>query len=212
MTDRHGKARVYCYRGRQAKSCGQPSVLLPLIEEQLDAYLATFQLPEETVAEVVRLHGRAEDQRDDAERRRSEIASRIERLAEMYRWGDITREAYRAERGHLEAELVGLRGATDRAAVLAQAAAVPRGLPAAWEAANPEQRTALDWLVLKSVEVADERVVVVVRQPTFAPFFLAWAEMEGLLGENENGAAEATPSSEIMNGRKRRDSNPRSQP
>jgi hypothetical protein len=35
---------------------------------------------------------------------------------------------------------------------------------------------------------------------------------EGLLEAHNNGANEMTPSSEVMNGRKRRDSNPRSQP
>ena len=32
-------------------------------------------------------------------------AARIERIAEMYKWGDLTREAYRGEREQLEAEL-----------------------------------------------------------------------------------------------------------
>ena len=71
MTDRHDKARVYCYQGRQTKSCAQRSTILEVVEEQLAAYLATFRLPEETVAQVVRLHERASDQRDDADRRRA---------------------------------------------------------------------------------------------------------------------------------------------
>ncbi len=149
---------------------------------------------------------------DDADYRRQAIGGRIERIAELYRWGDLTREAYRAEREHLEAELSGLLGTTDRAAVLAQAASVLRDLPAAWEAAMPEQRNALGRLVFESVEIADRRVAAVVPRPDFAPFFVARAEEEGLLVGNGNGAAEATPSTEVPNGRKRRDSNPRSQP
>ncbi len=110
MTDRHGKARIYCYQGRQAKTCKQRSVLLDVVEAQLAAYLATFHLPEATVAQVIRLQARATDQRDDAERRRREIAGRIERIAELYTWGDLTREAYRAERERLEMELAGGAG------------------------------------------------------------------------------------------------------
>ena len=44
ITDRHGKAQVYCYRGRQAKSCNQPPVMLGAVEEQLAAYLASFHV------------------------------------------------------------------------------------------------------------------------------------------------------------------------
>ena len=59
ITDRRGKAQVYCYRCRQAKSCNQPSVMLGAVEEQLAAYLASFHVPEETVALVVKLYERA---------------------------------------------------------------------------------------------------------------------------------------------------------
>src|SRR5215213_762541 len=91
MTDRHSKARIYCYASRQGQRCGQRSVHLDLIEAQLASLLRTFHLPDETVAEVVRLYEGANDQRDDAERRRREIGARIERIAEMYKWGDLTR-------------------------------------------------------------------------------------------------------------------------
>jgi site-specific DNA recombinase len=212
MTDRHSKARIYCYASRQGQRCGQRSVHLDVIESQLAMLLATFHLPDETVAEVVRLYERANDQRDDAERRRREIGARIERIAEMYKWGDITREAYRAEREQLEGELARLRTTTSQAEVLAQAANFLKDLPAAWEAASSEQRNALARLVFESIEIEDDRVTAVVPQPDFAPFFVKRAVDEGLLEANTNGAPVVTPSSEVMNGRKRRDSNPRSQP
>jgi DNA invertase Pin-like site-specific DNA recombinase len=207
MTDRHGKARIYCYASRQGQRCGQRSVQLDVIEAQLLALLETFHLPDDTIAEVVRLYERANDQRDDAERRRREIIGRIERTAEMYKWGDLTREAYRAERERLEAELATLRVATSQAEVLVQAAAFLKDLPAAWEAATSEQRNALARLVFESIEIEDDRVLAVVPQPDFAPFFIKRATDEGLLVEgNENGATGVTPSSEVMNGRKRRGS------
>jgi hypothetical protein len=65
---------------------------------------------------VVRLHDRAEDQRDDAKGRRREIGGRIERIAELYTWGDLTHEAYLAERDRLQDRPTGLRGATSRRA------------------------------------------------------------------------------------------------
>jgi DNA invertase Pin-like site-specific DNA recombinase len=206
MTDRHGKARIYCYASRQGQRCGQRSVHLDLIEAQVAGLLETFHLPDETIAELVRLYERANDQRDNAERRRREITGRIERIAEMYKWGDITRDAYRAERERLEAELATLRVATSQAEVLVQAASFLKDLPAAWNAANPEQRNALARLVFESIEIEDDRVAAVVPQPDFAPFFVKRAMDEGLLEDNDNGAAGVTPSSQVMNGRKRRGS------
>ena len=118
----------------------------------------------------------------------------------------MTREAYHAERDHLEAEAATLRGATDRAGLLTQAAALLRDLPAAWAAAAPEQRNALGRLVFHSVEITDDRVVAVVPQADFAPFFLAQAGADGVLGANGNGAGSPAPSTEVMTGRKRRES------
>jgi DNA invertase Pin-like site-specific DNA recombinase len=205
-TDRHGKARIYCYAARQGQRCPQRSIPLGSIEEQLVAYLATFHLPEDTVQEVVRLYERANDQRDDAERRRREIAGRIERIAEMYKWGDLTREAYRSERERLEAELKTLQGATDRAVVMAQAAALLRDLPAAWTSASPEQRNALARLVFAEIEIKEDRVVAVVPQPDFAPFFLLQVGNSDDGDEHADGAESSAPSSEVLNGRKRRGS------
>ena len=185
-TDRGGRARVYCYQGSQASRCDQRSAFLAGIEDQIAAFLATFRLPEETVARVVDLYHRANADHDDGERRRREIAGRLERITELYRWGDLTREAYRADREALEAEQVTLRGTTDRAHLLAETAALLRDLPAAWGAATPDQRNALAKLVFQSVEIKDDRVAAVVPQPDFAPFFNL-AEIDREAGGNNEG-------------------------
>ncbi len=212
QTDRHGRARIYCYRGSQGPVCAQRSVKIAGIESQVRQYLATFHLPDETVTEVIQLYNRATDQRDHSQDRRGEIVNRLERIRELYKWGDLTREAYAAERDQLESELGSLSGTLDRAKVLAQAAAFLRDLPAAWDAATPKERNALARLVFQSVEVTEDQVVAVVPQPDFAPFLVAQAEADGVLVGNNNGPEESEPSSEVLNGRKRRDSNPRSQP
>ncbi|MDP9356641.1 MAG: recombinase family protein [Chloroflexota bacterium] len=173
LTDRKGEERIYCYQRRQIDTCGQPSLPLAWVEAQVLAYLRTFHLPEETVTRVIALYERSHVQRDDAERRRREIDGRLGRIRELYAWGDLTREAYRAERERLEAERSGLQGHGDLAVVLTRAAAFLRDLPAAWEAATAEERNDLARLVFASVEVVDDRVVAVVPQRDFAPFFLA---------------------------------------
>ena len=44
MTDRHGKARIYCYASRQGQRCGQRSVHLEVIETQIAALLGHLPL------------------------------------------------------------------------------------------------------------------------------------------------------------------------
>jgi hypothetical protein len=52
------------------------------------------------------------------------------------------------------------------------AAALLRDLPAAWAAATPEQCNDVAKLNFQSIEVRDDRVVAVVPQADFAPFFV----------------------------------------
>jgi hypothetical protein len=84
-----------------------------------------------------------------------------------------------------------------------------KDLPAAWDAATSEQRNALARLVFESIEIEDDRVIAVVPQPDFAPFFVKRAMDEGLLEADSSGATGVTPSCKVMNGRKRRGSAPR---
>ncbi len=73
---------------------------------------------------------------------------------------------------------------------------------------DPGQRNALSRLVFASVELADDWVVAVVPQADFAPFFVVAASEDGPVEDKANGAAGAAPSTEVLNGRKRRGSVP----
>jgi hypothetical protein len=57
-----------------------------------------------------------------------------------------------------------------------------------------------------TVEIRADRVVVVVPQRDFAPFFVQRAVDEGLLAANTSGATDVTPSRKVMCGRKRQES------
>jgi len=170
-TDRGGRARVYCYQERQASRCGQRSTFLAGIEDQIGTYVALFQLPQETVEHLVALYEQSHTERDDTDRRRREIEARLGRMAELYTWGDLTRDAYRVEREALEAERQMLEGTISGASILARTAALLRDLPAAWAAATPAERNELARLMFQRVEITDDRVTAVVPQVDFAPFF-----------------------------------------
>jgi site-specific DNA recombinase len=170
-TARNGRARIYCYQERQGAPCGQRSTFLDGIEEQLAAFLGTFRLPEDTIAELLARYERLTDEQDDTEQQRRQVTGRLERMKDLYTWGDLTREAYLTERDQLEQQLARFQGTTDRVALLRRVSIYLQDVPAAWEAATPEQRNALARTVLQSVEIRDDRVTAVVPQPEFAPFF-----------------------------------------
>jgi hypothetical protein len=134
------------------------------------------------------------------------MGARIERIVEKYKWSDLIREAHGAERDRLKAELGTLRAATRQVELLVQAATLLKDLPVASEAATSAQCSALTTLAFASMAITDDRVAAVVPQPSFGPFFQKPEVDEGLLEANSNGATWMTPSSEVMNGRKRRGS------
>jgi hypothetical protein len=116
----------------------------------------------------------------------------LERITERYTWGDLTREAYDADRDRLHADLSTVREANDSMSLITRAAAFLRDLTSDWAAATPDQRNALARLNFKKVEVEDDRVAAVVPKPDFAPIFV-------LTKDNEKGWLDAaTPKSQLF--------------
>jgi hypothetical protein len=116
----------------------------------------------------------------------------LKRITELCIWGDLTREAYLADRARLAGELATLQTVNGYASHVARAAAFLRDLPAAWAVATPEQRNALARLIFQKVEIEDDRVVAVVPQPDFSPFF-------ALAEDNETGWRDsATPDCQVL--------------
>ena len=81
---------------RSARSSAAVTSFLDGIEAQIAAYLETFRLPEETVDRIVAFYEQARNQRDDTDIRRREIEGQLQQITELYKWGDLTKEAYLA--------------------------------------------------------------------------------------------------------------------
>ncbi len=113
----------------------------------------------------------------------------MERIKELYAWGDLDRDAYQRERDELTGELATLKGASDQATVLAETAAFLADLPAAWQAATPEERNKLARELFGEVAVDNRTAVAVAPRPDLVPFFEAVA---------------CQPSDDLTYGRKRR--------
>jgi site-specific DNA recombinase len=204
------RPRMYCYHRNQGRSCRQRSAYLEIYEVQLAEYLATFSIPDDYREQILALHANAHADRVDEAQRRRHIEARLERLTELYRWGDIERNEYQRERDELTAALQSLDATEDQSMVLGQVAAFLSDLPAAWAAANQEQRSRLARTLFEQVVIRDHAIIAVKPRPEFAPFF-ELDYLARLAEEKENGAGEA-PSNKSTVLRKRRDSNPRSLP
>ncbi len=184
-TYRHGEARIYCYQRTQLDTCPQRSRMLPAVEHQVAQHLARFHLNDDQVSQIIELYEQAANRQNDDTRRRLDIDGRLDRLRQLYAWGDLTEQAYLAERERLEAQRAVLAGTVDLAAVLAEAASYLRDLPSAWEGATPEQRNDLARAVFESIELTDDRVSAFVVRLEFVPFFRATL---GVCGEDDDTA------------------------
>jgi hypothetical protein len=155
------------------------------LEADLTEYLDTFTVPADFQHQLVHLHEQAEAGQASEAQRRTKVKTRLERIKELYAWGDMDCDDYQRERDQLTAEPATLQGAEDQSAVLERTAAFLADLPAAWRAADQEQSNRLLRLLLVELELNDKRVAAVVPHPEFAPFFaLDWQAKYGRCGSD----------------------------
>lgn len=103
-SNRQGRPRLYCYNGGQAEPCQQPSTYLDVCEAQIQEYLASLRIPEDYQGQIMALYRQAHTEQSDHEIRRHQITARLERIRELYTWGDLDRNVYREERDILVAD------------------------------------------------------------------------------------------------------------
>jgi hypothetical protein len=128
-------------------------------------------LAQPLINDIVCLQQQVANKHDDSIQRRQQLQSRLIRLKDMYKWGDISREEYLFERDKLQAEIASSCESTDYAEVVGKAAAFLRDLPKAWMSATSDQRNALARIIFQEVEITDRQVSAVIPMPDFAPFF-----------------------------------------
>ena len=159
------RASCRCYSRQQGLPCQQPSVRYSLVERQVEEWVAGLVVSEEAAAGVAADPG-SDGQREDGERRR--IVARLVRLAELYSWGDLTRQEYQAERDRLRARLAELEaerpGVVDREAL----ATLLRSAAATWQSASEEERHDLALALIERVVLKDSQAVAIVPRPEVA--------------------------------------------
>jgi site-specific DNA recombinase len=167
-----GRIRYYCRSKAQGLGCSGKGSYLDVYEAQVVADLAHFQLPDQWQQAIVdqAAADRSSEEHGDSQR---QLRARLERLKELYAWGDLTREQYQTERDAVERELARLTPPADRSAELSRLAAYVASLPAAWADAEPAQRNALATLIYDEVWVDGPVVEFVKPRPEVEPLFQA---------------------------------------
>lgn len=211
-----GRARVYCYRGRQGPKCAQRSTFLDIYEAQILEYLDSFSLPEDLREALKDVQSRSKGGLEDLAAQRQRIETQLANCRTLFELGDISRDAYVERREELSRQRDALRDDRDWEDVLARAAAFLTDLPAAWRAADAAQRNALASMLFAQIRIKDHWVAAVEPQPRFAPFFSWDCHARRLSGGSDGHWSDgcilppgahliATPPPRRRTGRSRRD-------
>ena len=166
-----GRARAYCYQGRQGATCPQRSTFLDVYEAQVLEYLDTFVIPEDYRPQLMAAQAEIHPVGADAAGERRRLERQLANLRTLFELGDLTKDDFLERRERLQRTMDGLRTDNQRDEALERAAAFLDDVPAAWLAATDAQRNALARLLFREVRIKDDSVVAVGPQPSFAPFF-----------------------------------------
>jgi len=144
----------YICWGRRALACTQPMVTDAALCEQFAELLARLVIPEADVRAALA------DRPQPMPARRDAIERQLERLRNLYRWGDMTEDAYRTETAALKAEIARLDALPDPEDVVARAAQL-RDAAALWEHASRDDRKALAASLVVDMLIDSRRIVAV---------------------------------------------------
>ncbi|MFC1956255.1 hypothetical protein ACFLWZ_07065 [Chloroflexota bacterium] len=160
-----------CYTREKGQSCVQKSANLSVYEAQLLSYLNTFCIPEDYQKRILEAQQELEKAYADAGTRKERLERQLKRVRELYDWGDSPKAEYEARRDKILDQLRSLTVAQRPAEHLEKMARFLADVPAAWEAATPEQRNKLARCLFDQVWLKDKEVVAVKPVPELEPFF-----------------------------------------
>ena len=166
-----GRARAYCYQGRQGAKCPQRSTFLDVYEDQLFEHLTSFTIPEDYRPRLLSLQGETKISTSDVGKRRQRIEKQLANIKVLFSLGDMSKGEYLQQRKSLQDDLRGLRSDDEVDDALERAATFLGDVSAAWIASTDEQKNSLARLMYEEIHVKDSWVVAVKPQPSFSPFF-----------------------------------------
>ena len=198
------KRRVQCSGRRQGNGCDAPTFFVETVEDQIGCLLDGFAVPADARGRLLSAWSRSHSSHVDASAERRRLQGKLTRLSELYVEGQIGRRDYDAQRESILAHLANLPVSTDptenAGRILADYLA---NIGSAWTAATADERNQIARQLFADVLVVNKTAVAVMPRPEYRPFLeLASADVQV-----------CEDLSTVMSlRRKRRDSNPRSQP
>jgi site-specific DNA recombinase len=167
-----GRARIYCAgRAKGDRRCDCKGTFLDIYEAQIEWYLEHFHIPKDYQEKILEAHAKLQTAYSDKETQRAMLEKRLNRLKELYEWGDITKQEYRDKRQAMQWELKALIVPESEQQVLSKLAHFLANVADAWRTANQEQRNKLAKTLFEQILVEDNKVVAVKPQPQLEPFF-----------------------------------------
>ena len=145
--------------------------MLEVYEEQIKEYLKTFRIPEDYQLKILEAHRKLEGAYHNLDRERARWEAQLQRMKDLYRWGDMSKEDYLKERRVVLKELNTLGPAQSQTNNLERLAHFLISVAGAWDEANQEQRNKLTRTLFREVWLKDKQVVAVKPQRELEPFF-----------------------------------------
>jgi site-specific DNA recombinase len=167
----NGNPRLGCYNRTKGWDCPQKSASLEIYEEQIKEYLKTFHIPEDYQQRILEAHEKLQSAYLDAKKERERLETMLERIKELYKWGDIGKEEYIRKKEQILQEIKRLTPTDGSNKGLQRLAEFLANVAKAWEEATQEQRNRLARSLFQEVWIKDKQVVAVKPQPELEPFF-----------------------------------------
>jgi hypothetical protein len=165
------------------------------LDAQVAEHLQRFVISDQSQRELIEYWRDRQEQAGDISVARKRIEQRLSRLRKLYLEGDVTKDEYQRRRAELQAQLALLPlDEVPTATAGKRYADFLASLANAWHMSTPEERNRLARELFDAVQIENKTAVAVMPRPEMRPFF------------------EYIVCQETVQERKRRDSNPRSQP
>ena len=156
-----------------------------------------FQIPQDYQDRTLQAYRQLQAAYDDRGECHEKLTAQLDRVRNLYKWGDIAEEEYQKEKHSIQPELRTLTPVESQTEDLGRLASFLANVAKAWEAADGAGRNKLTRVPFQEVWLRDKEVVAVKSQPELEPFFkLNYDEFVN----------------KVLKMRPRRDSNPRSPP
>jgi site-specific DNA recombinase len=181
----NGRRRMGCSSREKGWGCNQKSAYLAIYERQLHDYLGSFHIPDDYRERILEAHRKLQVAYDDLDGQRVRLETRLERLKDLYGWGDITKQQYLAERDTILRELAQLSPLEEQDKSLDKLAEFLANVADAWNEATQEQRNKIARCLFQQVWIEGKEIVAVRPQPEMKPFFeLNFEAMKEKLSRN----------------------------